>query len=210
MREERKDDYMKIKTLISSCLVGMVVLFLVHQFGEAQPLANGPTSNIGVVNIEKALQNCQATAKFKERAETEKREMDAEEKKLSDDIDSLRGTLQALVPNSPDWLAQYKDMLKKESELKSLKELNPQIRAMRAHQWTEKLYPEILRITKELAVQKGLAIVLSVEEPQLPTQRYEELVMTLRTHKVLYTGGCVDLTNEIIVELDKTKSLLVN
>lgn len=201
---------MKIKTLISGCLVGMVVLFLVHQFGEAQPLANGPASNIGVVNIEKALQNCQATSKFKEKAEAEKREMDAEEEKLSGDIESLRGSLQALVPNSADWLAQYKDMVKKESELKSLKELNPQVRAMRAHQWTEKLYPEILRITKELAAKKGLALVLTVEEPLLPTQRYEELVMTLRTHKVLYTGGCVDLTNEIIVELDKTNSLLVN
>ncbi|MBN2312643.1 MAG: OmpH family outer membrane protein [Sedimentisphaerales bacterium] len=201
---------MKIKTLISGCLVGMIVLFLVHQFGEAQPLANGPASTIGVVNIEKSLQNCQATAKFKERAEAERREMDAEEKKLSDNIDSLRGTLQALVPNSADWLAQYKEMLHKENELKALKELNPQIRAMRAHQWTERLYPEIMRITKELAAQKGLALVLTVEEPQLPTQRYEELVMTLRTHKVLYTGGCVDLTNEIIVELDKTNSLLVN
>jgi len=188
----------------------MVVLFLVHQFGEAQPLASGPASNIGVVSIEKALQNCQATAKFKERGETERREMEAEEKKLSGDIESLRGSLQALVPNSADWLAQYKDMVKKESELDALKKMNPQVRAMRAHQWTEKLYPEILRIAKELAAQKGLALVLSVEEPQLPTQRYEELVMTLRTHKVLYTGGCVDLTNEIIVELDKTNSLLVN
>lgn len=188
----------------------MVVLFLVHPFGEAQPLANEPTSNIGVISIEKALQNCQATAKFKERTETENSEMKAEEKKLSDDIDSLRGTLQALVPNSADWLAQYKDMVKKESELKGLKELNPQIRAMRAHQWTERLYPEILRITKELAAKKNLALVLTVEQPEFPTQRYEELVMTLRTHKVLYTGGCVDLTNEVIVELDKNNSLLVN
>lgn len=201
---------MKIKTLISGCLAGMVVLFLVHQFGEAQPLANAPALNIGVVSIQKALQNCQATAKFKERAETEGREMNAEEKKISDNIDSLRGTLQALVPNSADWLAQYKEMLHNENELKALKELNPQIRAMRAKQWTERLYPEILRVTKELAAKKGLALVLTVEEPQLPTQRYEELVMTISTHKVLYSGGCVDLTNEVIVELDKIKSLLVN
>ena len=201
---------MKIKTLISGCLVGIVVLFLVHQFGEAQPLANGPALNIGIVNIEKALQNCQATTKFKERTETENSEMEAEQKDLSDGIESLRGTLQALVPNSADWLAQYKDMVKKESELKALEELNSQVRIMRAHQWTERLYPEILRVTKELAAKKGLALVLSAEEPQLPTKRYEELIMTLRTHKVLYSDGCVDLTNEVIVELDKNKSLLTN
>jgi Skp family chaperone for outer membrane proteins len=188
----------------------LVVLFVVHQFGEAQPLANAPASNIGVVSIEKALQNCQATAKFKERTDTEKNQMDAEQKKLEGEIGSLRGVLQNLVPNSADWLAQYKDMVKKESELEALKKMNPQVLAMRAHQWTERLYPEILRVTKELAAKKGLHLVLSIEEPQLPTQRYEELVMTLRTHKVLYTGGCVDITNEVIVELDKNKSLLVN
>ena len=201
---------MKIKTLISGCLMGIIVLFLVHPFGEAQPLASEPASNIGVVSIEKALQNCQATAKFKERTTAEKNQMDTEEKKLSDEIDMLRGTLQALVPNSADWLVQYKEMVKKEGELKGLKELNPQIRAMRAHQWTERLYPEILRITKELAAKKNLALVLAIEEPEFPTQRYEELVMTLRTHKALYTGGCMDLTNEVIVELDKNNSLLVN
>ena len=199
---------MKAKTLISGCVLGVFVLFLAHQFGEAQPLANEPASNIGVVNIEKTLQNCQATAKFKERTTAERNNMEAEEKNLSTEIDSLRGALQALVPNSPDWLAQYKDMVKKESELKALKEMNPQVRAMRAHQWTERLYPEILRVTKELAAQKGLAVVLATEEPPLPSPRYEDLVMTLRTHKVLYTGGCVDLTNEVIVELDKNTSLL--
>ena len=191
-------------------MIGMIVLFLVHQFGEAQPLANAPASNIGVVNIEKALQNCQATAKFKERTTAENSKMEAEEKDLSDKIDALRGTLQALVPNSADWLAQYKDMVKKESELKALKEMNPQVRAMRAHQWTERLYPEILRVTKELAAKKGLDLVLATEELTFPSQRSEELMMKLSTHKVLYSGGCMDLTNEVIVELDKNTSLLVN
>lgn len=188
----------------------MVVLFMVHQFGEAQPLANEPASNIGIVHIDKTLQNCQATLKFKERANVEKKEMDAEEGSLSGQIQGLREGLQALVPNSPAYLAQYKDMLQKESELKALKELNPQIRAMRAHQWMEKIYPEIMRITKELAAKKGLVLVLSVEEPQFPMQRPEQLSAAIQTHKVLSSGGCVDLTSEVIAELDKTKSLFVN
>jgi Skp family chaperone for outer membrane proteins len=201
---------MKIKTLISVCLMGMIVLFLVHPFGEAQPLANEPASNMGIVHIEKALQNCQATAKFKERTAAENKEMAGEEGRLSGEIQALRESLKALVPSSSDWLAQYKDMVQKESELKALKDFNPQLRAMRIHQWTERVYPEILRITKELAAKKGLALVLAAEEPEFPMPRYEETVMTLRTHKVLYSGGCVDLTSEVIAELDKLDSLLVN
>ena len=201
---------MKIKTLISGCLVGMVVLFMVHQFGEAQPLANEPSSNIGVIHIDKALQNCQATVKFKERTDKERSEMLSEEGSLTGQIQGLKEGLQALVPNSPAWLAQYRDMLQKESELKALKELNPQIRAMRAHQWMEKIYPEILRITKELGAKKGLALVLAVEEPVFPMQQPQQLSAAIQTHKVLYSGGCVDLTTEVIAELDKTNSLFVN
>jgi len=201
---------MKIKTLISSCLVGMVVLFLVHQFGEAQPLANAPASNIGIVHIDKALQNCQATVKFKERMETERSEMLSEEGSLTGKLKGLQEGLPALVPNSPAWLAQYKDMLQKESELKILKELNPQIIEMKSHQWMEKLFPEILRITRELAIKKNLILVLSVEEPKFPMQRPEMLSTAIQTHKVLYNGGCVDLTPEVIAELDKTNSLFIN
>ena len=75
-------------------------------------------------------------------------------------------------------------------------------------QWTQKLYKEILRITRELAAEKGLALVLGADEPEFPFQRYEELVMTLSTHKVLYGDGCVDLTNELVAQLDKMQSKL--
>ncbi len=57
-----------------------------------------------------------------------------------------------------------------------------------------------------MAAQKGLNLVLGADEPEFPFQRYEELVMTLGTHKVLYHEGCVDLTNEVIAELDKIQS----
>jgi len=60
-----------------------------------------------------------------------------------------------------------------------------------------------------LAAQKGLPLVLGSDEPEFPIQRYEELAMTLSTHKVLYSEGCVDLTNEVIAELDKEESKFI-
>ena len=70
-------------------------------------------------------------------------------------------------------------------------------------QWTELLYKEVLRITKELAKQKGLAIVFEVAEPDFPMTNTDELMMALQTHKVLYSGGCVDLTADVVVEMNK-------
>jgi Skp family chaperone for outer membrane proteins len=199
---------MKTKTLISAFLMVVVVLFMVHEFGQAAPLASASASNIAVVHIGQAMQNCKATAKFKEKADVEGKQMQTEDDSLSKQIEALRTGLSALVPNSPDWLDQYKEMVQKQKKLEALREYNPQIRAMRVHQWSEKLYPEVLRIAKELGAKKGLALVLGVEEPQFPMQRPEQLSAAIQTHKVLYSGGCVDLTNEVVAELDKLDSLL--
>ena len=90
--------------------------------------------------------------------------------------------------------------------LKALQEINPRRKVLKQMQWTQNLYQEILRITKALAAEKGLNLVLGADEPEFPFQRYEELAMTLSTHKVIYNEGCVDLTNEVIARLDKIQS----
>ncbi|OHB78237.1 MAG: hypothetical protein A2Z25_00115 [Planctomycetes bacterium RBG_16_55_9] len=199
---------MKIKTLISGCLVGIIVLFLAREFGQAQALSSPPALNIAIVEIGKALQNCQATMKFKERMTAEDNEMQKEEDGLSEQIKSLRGVLQALVPNSNDYFVRSKEMMQKQKALEGLQDYNRQLKGLKIHQWTEKIYPEILRVTKELAAKKGLALVLAVEEPEFPTPRPEVLSAAIQTHKVLYSGGCSNLTSEVIAELDKLDFLL--
>ena len=199
---------MKIKTLISVCLIGMVVLLLVHEFSAAQSNAGASASNIGVVNIDKALQNCQATIKFKERLNAEGAEMEAEKNRLTEEIKSLRGMVQALTPTSDDYFAQSKELMQKQKHLEGLEDYMRQVRGLKTFQWTEKVYPEILRISRELGAKKGLALVLAVQEPEFPSPRPEALSATIQTHKVLYSGGCSDVTSEVVAELDKLDFLL--
>ena len=199
---------MKIKTLISICLVGMVVLFLAHEFSAAQASSGAPASNIGIVNIDKALQNCQATIKFKERMNAEGVELEAEYKKLKGEIDGLQGMVQKLTTTSKDYYVQSKDLMRMQKELEGLEDYMKQVRGLKTFQWTEKLYPEILRVTKELGAKKGLALVLAAQEPEFPSPRPEALSATIQTHKVLYSGGSSDLTSEVIAELDKLDFLM--
>jgi len=119
---------------------------------------------------------------------------------------ALADSLKAYKPDSSDYMERLQEMVQKQSELKALQEINPRRRVLKEMQWTQNLYQEILRITRELAAQKSLNMVLGADKPEFPFQRYEELVMTLSTHKVLYSDGCVDLTNEVIARLDKMQS----
>jgi Skp family chaperone for outer membrane proteins len=197
---------MKFKTMVIGCLAGAVILAMGYEYLQAQPNVAGPGSKIGIVSVGRALRNCQATVKFKEKVNVEYQQMADEENKLSDEGRALADSLKAYKPNSNDYNERLQEMVQKQSQLKALQEVNPRRRVLKEMQWTQTLYQEILRITKELAAEKGLNLVLGADEPEFPFQRYEELVMTLSTHKVLYNEGCVDLTNEVIARLDKIQS----
>ncbi|HUT46639.1 MAG TPA: OmpH family outer membrane protein [Sedimentisphaerales bacterium] len=201
---------MKVKTAILGCLIGVVVLLFVHEYSMAQVKTNDTVLPIGIVDVRRALRECKATDKYRERTNAENSKMDAEEEQLSREIQALAAGLRALKPGTSDHLAQYKEYLQKQANLKTLQEFNPQQKALKHQQWTQELYQEILRITKVLAAEKGLPLVLESDEPEFPIQRYEDLAMTLSTHKVLYSNGCLDLTDEVIAELDKEESKFIN
>jgi len=201
---------MKIKTTVLVCLTSIMVLLFVYQYSTAQVTTNDEVLPIGIVDVRRALRDCSATAKYRERTNAENAKMDEEEELLSRKVQSLGQGLTALKPGTSDYLEQYKEYLQKKAELKTMQEFNPQRKMLKHKQWTETLYQEILNITKTLAAEKGLALVLESDEPEFPIQRYEDLAMTLNTHKVLYINGCVDLTNEVIAELDKEESKFIN
>ena len=201
---------MKIKTAVLVCLISLMVLLLIHEYSMAQMKTNDTTLPIGIVDVRRALRECKATEKYREKTTAENTKMDAEEQQLTREIQALAAGLRALKPNTSDYLSQYKEYLQKQANLKTMQEYNPRLKATKHQQWTETLYQEILRLTKVLAAEKGLPLVLGSDEPTFPIQQYEELAMTLNTHKVLYSKGCLDLTGEVIAELDKEVSKFIN
>jgi Skp family chaperone for outer membrane proteins len=199
---------MKSKTMVLGCLMCAIILATGYEYLQAQPNVTGPALKIGIVSVGTALQNCKATIKFAEGLKAEQDKMISEENTLATEGKSLADSLRAFRPDSSEHMETLQKMVQKQSELKALQEINPRRSRLKQMQWTQKLYKEILRITKELAAKKGLTLVLAADEPEFPFPRYEELVMTLSTHKVIYHNGCVDLTNEVVAELDKMQSKL--
>ena len=62
--------------------------------------------------------------------------------------------------------------------------------------------------TKELAAEKGLLLVLEKSEPEFPIQR--DLGLIIGTHKVLYSDGCLDITDDVIAKMDAEETKAEN
>ena len=201
-----KGRFMKTGTVVLSCLIGVVVLFLGHEYSAAQPKDDAPDSQIGLVNIRAVFRDCKANVAYRDRAIAEQDATSTETEALQKAVEAQEAGLRALKPGSSDYLKQYQELLKKQAELEAMKQFNSQQRILKDRRWTEQLYRETLRITAELAEKKGLALVLEAQELDFPLASADELMMVLQTHKVLYGKGCVNLTAEVTAEMDKIES----
>jgi len=196
---------MKTKTVMFlGCLAG-VVLLTGYQYSLAQPKADQHSLTIAVVNVREVFRKCNRNAKYRQDAMAEYNTAMLELEKLSKQIQADEAGLKTLKPGSPDHLKQYQDVLKKKGELDARQQYLKQERSLKDQRWTEQVYQEVLQIVKELAEKKGLDMVFDKEEPEFPSTSGDELMLTLSTHKVLYSGGCPDITDEVIARLDEKK-----
>ena len=44
------------------------------------------------------------------------------------------------------------------------------------------------------------------DEVEFPTSSANELMLNIRTNKLLYSGGCMDITDEVIALLDEQEN----
>jgi len=194
---------MKIRSaIILICLIGVISLCIGYEHSRAGPKADTSPLSIGVVRVRTVLRSCKRSAKYKVEVLAEQGRKNAELEKLSKQVEAQEAGLKTLKPGSTDYLTQLKILLEERYQLESQREFYKQQNALKQQQWTEDLYKEILQTTHELAKQRGLDLVFGNDEPEFPLTSAEELIMILNTHKVLYSAGCLDLTDEVIARLD--------
>jgi len=208
---------MKTRAVVLGVLISAVVLFLGYGYsaycaeaaaktGSAEPGAGAVNSKIGIVSIRNVFRDCKVNASYRDKELAEQAKKNAELDVIEKEIAAQEAGLKALRPGTSDHMKQYEDLLNKQARFEAAKQFVSQQRVLKDRRWTEDLYKEALRITKELAKQKGLTVVLEADEPNFPMPSADELMMALQTHKVLYSDGCVDLTAEVVTEMNKIES----
>jgi Skp family chaperone for outer membrane proteins len=197
---------MKARTMVLGFLAGVFILAMAptsNKRGQAQSKGDTPSSKIGIVSILKVFRDCKRSAAHRNELLTEQNRIRAELQNLSKEIEAQEAGLRALKQDSSDYLAQRKELIDKRVRLEAEQEFNKEQVILKQYKWSKELYQDILRITSELAEQKGLDLVLKKDEIDLLALSVNEFSQTIRTHKVLYSGGCIDISDEVVARLDK-------
>jgi Skp family chaperone for outer membrane proteins len=195
------------KTVTASILVCVVALFVAMQYGHAASQTTTPSSKIGLVSVRDVFNGSKKHALYQDqtaqRVGQMRAQLDEWTKQLDTEENDLKNTRK---PGTADYVKQLQTVLELRSKLQNQQELLKQQRMAEDKKWFEDLYQETLKAINAIAKDKGLDLVLERTEPKFPIAS-EEVWSTVSTNKVLYGGGCVDLTNDVITRIDASATL---
>ena len=201
---------MKIRAIVLSCLACVIVLFMGHEYSQAEPKDKKSSLKIGVVSVRETFRDCKSRKEHDKELRDEESRANAVLNKLNKDIEAAEAGLETLRRESSDYLELERDVVQKRASYQSQKAFYEKQLGLKDRLWTKSFYKEFLRVTSEVAEEKDFDLVFERSEPDLSMVSAAGLLMTMQTHKLLYSDGCIDITEEVMARLDKEGSKVKN
>jgi len=166
---------------------------------------SGAGLKVAFVSIRRIFQECKRSSAYREGAIAEQDRVIAELQALSKEVEAEKAGLSTLKQDSSDYMLRAKEMFEKQASYQAKQEFYKQQMDLKDQLWTKELYQDILRITGEIAKEKGVDLVFREDEIDFSETNANELGLAMRMQKVLYNGGCLDVTSEVTTRLDAGK-----
>lgn len=198
---------MKVRTLVLIWLlavIGAIICFEAN-FVSAQSEEVKSGFKIAVVNIQKIFRDSKKVVKYRDELMAERNRISAELEKASKEIEVDKLGLKALKADSNDYMNQVREILTKQANAQAQEKFYEQQMSLKEQQMVEKIYQEIQVQVKKVAEAKKLDMVFTQDEIEFPAVSLNDAMMMIRTNKVLYCGGCADITDDVLIGLDKEK-----
>lgn len=193
---------MKSRTLITVSIIAAVLFIYGFETSQGQSEDTLTLSKIGIVNMSEVFEKSQRNEDYVQELESERQDIISRLDELQNEIETARSGLQTLKQGSEDRMERVKQLMEKEAKLKAQKEFYKQKLELKNQKWTEDLYEDVLGVVNEVASEKDLELVLEDSPVSLPAANSNELMLSIRTNKVLYSEGCVNITQDVIERLN--------
>jgi Skp family chaperone for outer membrane proteins len=194
---------MKIKEILLGCTFVLFILLATgYESNGKDSKPSNTTPKIGVVRIRSVFQDCKRNLENQKKLNDEQNKIIEELGKISKEIEKLKAELNTRKPGSSDYSNLIQQLMDKQAQLGARKEFHQQQIALKDQLLTEQLYKDILETVGQVAKKNGLDMVLAKEEIEFPTINQTELMLAIRTNKLLYSVDGLDITKEVVKQLD--------
>ncbi len=197
---------MKTKSIIFTCLLSMVIILTAsYQCAGAKSKKQKDTTKIAVVNLRSIFQDCKKSQEFKNQLTAEQQKAEGQMDKLVKEIEAIQADINTRKIGSSDYMDLTRQVMEKKAALEARQEYLQRELAFKEQVWTEALYTKILETIGEVAKEKELEMVFEKDQIELPAPNPTELMLAIRTHKLLYSAESLDITPEVLAAVDAAK-----
>ena len=185
--------------------LGSVFFRMAYAQQEAQPL------RIAVVNVGKVLSECRENLNRESESEARNQKIQAELKRLNDEVDALAQELQnAVKPGSEEGQKLLQEWFNKQALQGAFQKGQSEVMAAEAQAWLENLYNTALNEIQRVAYQKQLSLVLYKDEIDTKPKKLADMYGIIRNRKVLYSSPSLDISADVIKQMDLDYEKRVN
>ena len=197
---------MKTSNIIITILL-IAVIALSFGFGNA--IATGKINlsppKVGVISLRGILEKCDKNVNANRKFEAEGKKITIQLERLQEETVALEAVVKTRKPGSRDYMDKMQQLIEKKAKLDAMDKFYQQKFNMEQQQWAEKLFQEVITITGEFAKKQGIDIVLAREEFEFPIDNSNELMLTIKTGKVIYYADKLDITAEVLAAVNAKK-----
>ena len=195
---------MKTKnTIILIVLCSLALGLFGYEYAWAKSKKDFKPAKIGVVSIRRVFENSKKNTKWQADMDQERRQMVSELEKIATEIKAIKADMDTRKPGSTDYQNLMRNSMEKEAGLEAKEKFYQQDLTIKEHQWTEQFYIDTLAAASKVAEELELDLVLAKDENEFPASGANELMMIIKTSKIMYNSQDLDVTNEVIEILDK-------
>jgi len=194
---------MRFRKVLTVVVLGSVALaFLSYERGLAAARKEITPARIGIVSVNRILTNSNKHAQWQDKMAVEEQTVRGEIEKLGKELEAVKADMATRKIGSNDYIKLMRQALDKEAAYEARKQSYEREMSLKVQFWTESLYRDVLGVISTVAKEKGLDMVIAKEEVEFPSAGIRDLMLLIRTNKVLYHSEHMDITNEVLAVLD--------
>ena len=193
------------KMLTAALIISVAVIAFCNTTTWAKIKAEIMPAKVGVVGVRYILENNVKNAAWEQKIAADGERVTNQLKAIQAEIEQLKKEMDTLKQGSQDYLGKLQVFVEKQALLEAKDKYFQQEFAMKQQIWAEQHYVDVLKMVETVAKSKGLDIVLAKEENRFPAPSPNELMLIIKTSKVLFASDDLDITDEVLSAINNSK-----
>ena len=186
-------------------LVGVLAVAGALLFGEAMAQSRvtpaAPT-RVAVCDVVQVFNNNQKSKDLQAMLDEKRQELEAEDQRRQQEIQNVAMELNAYKEGSEQYEQTLERVQRLRLERKNWAEFQQALIAREYQRFTREMYQEIVGVIEAVSRQRGVDMVLFYEKEMQFDEDPRNLVNVIQRRKVLYAADSVNLTDEVLAELN--------